>query len=98
MRRIELGLLVLAVFGLGGVTGLPAQASQPTDCESNVGSPSDLRELKHGILQGYLDPEPLPDSLKLPAPAPGPGSAAQALDQGIANSISGEREQAALQP
>ena len=46
MRRIELGLLVLALFGLGGITGLPAQAAQPTYCESNAGSPSDLRFLE----------------------------------------------------
>ena len=84
MRRIELGLLVLALFGLGGVTGLPAQAAQPTYCESNVGSPSDLKELKHGLLQGYLDPKTLPDSLKLLAPPPAPGSAALALDEEIA--------------
>lgn len=84
MRRIELGLLVLALFGLGGITGLPAQAAQPTYCESNVGSPSDLKELKHGLLQGYLDPKTLPDSLKLLAPPPAPGSAAQALDEAIA--------------
>ena len=84
MRRIELGLLVLALFGLGGVAGLPAQAAQPTYCESNVGSPSDLKELKHGLLQGYLDPKTLPDSLKLLAPPPAPGSAAQALAEEIA--------------
>ena len=84
MRRIELGLLVLALFGLGGITGLPAQAAQPTYCESNAGSPSDLKELKHGLLQGYLDPKTLPDSLKLLAHPPAPGSAAQALDEAIA--------------
>ena len=84
MRRIGLGVLVLALLGLGGVTRLPAQAAQPTYCESNVGSPSDLKALKHGLLQGYLDPETLPDSLKLLAPPPAAGSAAQALDEEIA--------------
>ena len=84
MHRIELGLLVIALFGLGGVNGLPAQAEQPTYCESNVGSPNDLKELKHGLLQGYLDLNTLPDSLKLLAPPPAPGSAAQALDEEIA--------------
>lgn len=98
MRRIELGLLVLALFGLGGVRGLPGQTSQPIYCESNVGSPSDLTELKQGLLQGHLDSKTLPESLKLLAPPPVPGSAAQALDEEIANSISCEREQAALQP
>jgi acid phosphatase (class A) len=84
MRRIELGLLVIALFGLGGVNGFPAQAERPTYCESNVGSPNDLNELKHGLLQGYLDLNTLPDSLKLLAPPPEPGSAAQALDEEIA--------------
>jgi acid phosphatase (class A) len=69
------------------VNGLPAQAEQPTYCESNVGSPNDLKELKHGLLQGYLDPKTLPDSLKLLAPPPVPGSAAQALDEEIAKAI-----------
>ena len=73
MRRIELGLLVLTLSGVGVITGLPVQAAQPTHCESNVGSPSDLNELKHGLLQGYLDPETLPDSFKLLAPPPAPG-------------------------
>ena len=53
MRRIELGLL-LVLLGVGGSLGPTVQAAETTYCESNVGSPSDLEELKHGLVQGYL--------------------------------------------
>ena len=85
MRRIELGLSILALVAVvGWPMALPVHAADPTYCESNVGSPSDLKELRHGLLQGYLTPDTLPDSLKLLAPPPEPGSAAQALDDAIA--------------
>jgi len=85
MRRIELGLSILALVAIvGWPATLPVHAAEPTHCESNVGSPNDLKELRHGLLQGYLTPDTLPDSLKLLAPPPEPGSAAQALDDAIA--------------
>ena len=45
-----------------------------------MGSPDTLKELKHGLVEGYLPPSSLPNSLELlPAP-PQSGSAAYALD------------------
>lgn len=44
---------------------------------------SQIPEIKPGILQGYLDPKTLPNSLKLIPDAPVPGSAAQKLDNAI---------------
>ena len=86
MPRLETSLLILALLGGGLPLGGPVQAADaPSHCESNVGSPSDLKELKHGLVQGYLAQDTLPDSLELLAPPPAPGSAAQALDDEYAN-------------
>jgi len=86
MRRFEITLLMLALLGGGLPLGQPVQAAEPAPhCESNLGSPSDLEELKHGLVQGYLAQDTFPDSLKLLAPPPAPGSAAQALDDAYAN-------------
>ena len=85
MLQTRISRLILLLIGAGLAVVGPVEAGELTSyCESNVGSPSDLKELKHGLLQGYLAPEALPDSLKLLAPPPAPGSAAQALDEEIA--------------
>ena len=85
MLLFRFSRLVLLLIGAGLAVVGPVEAGELTSyCESNVGSPSDLKELKHGLVQGYLAPETLPDSLKLLAPPPAPGSAAQALDEEIA--------------
>ncbi|MDZ7669438.1 MAG: hypothetical protein U5Q16_08455 [Gammaproteobacteria bacterium] len=46
-----------------------------------VDIPDTVPELRPGILQGYLDPQALPDSAALVPPPPADGSAAQARDQ-----------------
>ena len=44
--------------------GSPA-AAELEHCESNVGSPDNLKELKHGLVEGYLPSSSLPNSLEL---------------------------------
>ena len=68
-------LLVFAALAMNGcATPGPPPAPTPPTSAAVVG------ELRPGILNGYLDPGALPDSLALlPAP-PAPGSAAQAAD------------------
>ena len=44
---------------------------------------SQIPEVRPGILQGYLDPKTLPNSLKLMPKAPVQGSAAQKLDDAV---------------
>ena len=85
MPRLEISLLILALLGGGLPLGGPVQAAEPAPhCESNVGSPPVLKELKRGLVEGYLAPEARPDSLKLLDPPPTSGSAAFALDQEVA--------------
>ena len=77
--------MILLLIGAGLAVGGPVEAGELTSYgESNVGSPSDLKELKHGLVQGYLAPETLLDSLKLlaPPPAPGSGSAGKLVADG----------------
>ena len=52
-------------------------------CAKDNSLVSQIPEIKPGILQGYLDPKTLPNSLKLMPEAPVPGSAAQKLDNAI---------------
>ena len=42
--------------------------------------PSEIKEIRPGILAGYLNPKTLPDSLAILPPPPAQGSAALALD------------------
>ena len=71
---------MLAIAATITLWGGPAAAEPAQHCESNVGSPDTLKELKHGLVEGYLPPSSLPNSLELlPAP-PQSGSAAYALD------------------
>ena len=69
-----------------GVSALPAGAQTPTYCEPDVGSPANLKTIKHGLLEGYLPPDSVPDSLKLLPPPPRQGSLAYDLD--VANAES----------
>ena len=78
LTRIVSSILAIAAtitFWGGAAAAEPAQ-----HCESNVGSPDNPKEWKHGLLEGYLPASSLPNSLELlPAP-PQSGSAANALD------------------
>jgi len=69
-----------------GISSLPAGAQTPTYCEPDVGSPANLKTIKHGLLEGYLPPDSVPDSLRLLPPPPGQGSLAYDLD--VANAES----------
>ena len=69
-----------------GISSLPAGAKTPTHCEPDVGSPANLKTIKHGLLEGYLPPDSVPDSLKLLPPPPRQGSLAYDLD--VANAES----------
>ena len=69
-----------------GISSLPAGAQTPTHCEPDVGSPANLKTIKHGLLEGYLPPDSVPDSLRLLPPPPGQGSLAYDLD--VANAES----------
>ena len=44
----------------------------------------EIKEIGHGILEGYLSKEEIPNSLKLVPPPPEEGSAAYKLDQAVA--------------
>ena len=64
MPRLEISLLILALLGGGLPLGGPVQAAEPAPhCESNVGSPPVLKELKRGLLEGYLAQDARRDSL-----------------------------------
>ena len=69
-----------------GISSLPAGAQTPTHCEPDVGSPANLKTIKHGLLEGYLPSDSVPDSLKLLPPPPRQGSLAYDLD--VANAES----------
>jgi acid phosphatase (class A) len=50
-------------------------------CASVEAPPTQLKEIRPGYVAGYLQPNELPDGLKLVPPPPAPGSAALAADQ-----------------
>ena len=68
------------------VAAPPAGAQTTTYCEPDVGSPANLKTIKHGLLEGYLPPESVPDSLRLLPPPPSQGSLAHDLDMANAES------------
>ena len=71
---------MLAIAATLSLLAGPAVAEPAQHCESNIGSPDNLKELKHGLVEGYLPPSSQPNSLELlPAP-PQAGSTAYALD------------------
>ena len=69
-----------------GAVGANEQLSAlPDDARTKLGTiPEFHPELGLGALEGYLDPEDLPDSLTLIPPPPAPGSAALAHDKEVA--------------
>jgi acid phosphatase (class A) len=74
-------LLVIVVIGLllAGC-GQPA----PTQLQPITSLSKEIKEIRPGILEGYLSPEESPNSLKLIPPPPEEGSAAFQLDQEMA--------------
>ena len=84
MRRLASSFLMLSL--LAGAMGFPpgAKAAEATThCESNIGSPADLKVSERGLMPGYLEPASLPDSLTLAAPPPTEGSAEFAVDKAV---------------
>ena len=81
MPRLWIGCSALTLTA--ALIATPPVLAQTTTngCETQAGSPAVVPELKHGLLQGYLAKEELPDSLKLLEGPPQQGSAANALDQ-----------------
>ena len=71
---------MLAIAATISLLGAPAAAEPAQHCESNVGSPDNLKELKHGLVEGYLPPNSLPNSLELLSPPPNASSTAYSLD------------------
>lgn len=65
-------ILISSAFLCGNESSLPVSSLS-----------SQIKEIKPGILQGYLDPKTLPNSLKLIPSAPVQGSAAQQLDDAV---------------
>ncbi len=73
--------LVTIAFGLLMVgCGQPA----PTQQQPVTSLSKEIKEIRPGILEGYLSPEKSPNSLKLVPPPPEEGSAAFLLDQEFA--------------
>ena len=71
---------MLAIAATITLLGGPAAAEPVQHCESNIGSPDNLKALKHGLVEGYLPQTSLPNSLELlPAPPAG-SSTAYTLD------------------
>ena len=56
---------MLAIAATITLLGGPAAAEPLQHCESNIGSPDNLKALKHGLVEGYLPPTSLPNSLEL---------------------------------
>lgn len=73
MFRIKKTLLVLVC-----ILALVSCASVDT-----IQIPSEVPEIHHGLVAGYLSPEALPDSLELIPPPPADGSAAFAFDREV---------------
>ncbi len=73
VRRLLLPLLAAVL-----TASLAGCAAVPT-------GPEPVPEIRHGILQGYLDAVDYPDSLALLPPPPAEGSSAQATDTEISN-------------
>ena len=81
MHRLWIGCASLTLTA-ALITAPPVLAQTTTNtCETQAGSPANVPELKHGLLQGYLGKNDLPDSMALLEGPPKPGSAADALDQ-----------------
>jgi acid phosphatase (class A) len=84
-RRTPLNLLLVGVLALSLFSGCSTQNADTSPARTKLGSVPEFRpELRLGALQGYLDPEALPNSLALIPRPPAPGSAAFALDVEVA--------------
>lgn len=84
MRLRSISLLTLALIGAALAPAGPVEAREKTTfCESNVGSPKNLKELKHGLIEGYLGKNDWPNALEVLEAPPKQGSAFHAQDDNI---------------
>jgi hypothetical protein len=83
MHPFRISLVACSLAMVTTFLGSSASAESSTDCELGSGSPTDLKEIQagshKGLLKGYLEPDSLPDSLKLLAAPPKKDSAALTL-------------------
>ena len=79
-RLSWMSVAIAAMFVANGCAA-PPRAVAPT-------SAAQVGEFRHGMLNGYLTPAELPDSLALLPVPPAPGSAAQADDEGTFRELS----------
>ena len=86
MGRHAISSIAFALSAGLCTTARPARAEPSTYCEPDTGSPETLQTLKHGLLEGYLATDAVPDSLRLLPAHPEKGSIAYALD--VANAQS----------
>jgi acid phosphatase (class A) len=84
-RLAFLSVALAGVLALSLSTSCVTQNAAPARVRTRLGTiPEFHPELGLGALQGYLDPQALPNSLALIPPPPAPGSTAYALDEEIA--------------
>ena len=86
MGRHAISSIAFALSAGLCTTARPARAEPSTYCEPDTGSPETLQTLQHGLLEGYLATDAVPDSLRLLPAHPEKGSIAYALD--VANAQS----------
>ena len=78
-KHIGISLLVLALFMLLSCNQQTTSIPEPVTSLSK-----EIKEIRHGILEGYLAQEDMPNSLLLVSPPPEEGSAAWNLDMAVA--------------
>ena len=92
MHPFRISLVACSLAMVTTFLGSSAFAGSSTDCEIVSGSPTDLKEIQagshKGLLNGYLEPDSLPDSLKLLVDPPKKDSAAFDLDVASAEDTS----------
>ncbi len=89
--------ILLTIFLVGGCSAAPTstetvdthpvevtQIPEPVEKASPSPLRTDLKEIGHGLVEGYLGKEDYPDTGVLLAPPPAAGSAAQKLDDEVA--------------
>ena len=92
MHPFRISLVACSLAMVTTFLGSSAFAESSTDCELGSCSPTVLNEIQagsqKGLLKGYLEPDSLPDSLKLLAAPPKKDSAAFDLEVATAEDTS----------
>lgn len=77
--HLQLSLVIVLLFSLSGLAQNTA-----TDRQSLTSLSKEIKEIRPGILEGYLSEDEIPNSLELVPPPPEEGSVAFELDREIA--------------